>query len=90
VAVVLLDSVAVVAFLDATNVLHPAADEAVTAAAREDRLIVSAVNYAELLSGAKLGHHDEEVVRGSSRSWCPRSSPLEATSQSGPPSCAAP
>jgi predicted nucleic acid-binding protein len=64
VAVVLLDSVAVVAYLDATNVFHAAADEAVTTAAGQDRLIASAINYAELLTGAKLGHHDEQVVRG--------------------------
>lgn len=63
-AVVLLDSVTVVAYLDATNVFHAAADEAITAAASEHRLIASAVNYAELLTGAKLGHHEEQIVRG--------------------------
>jgi predicted nucleic acid-binding protein len=64
VAVVLLDSVAIVAYLDATNVFHAAADGAITRSAREDRLSSSAINYAELLTGAKLGHHDEQVVRG--------------------------
>jgi predicted nucleic acid-binding protein len=64
VAIVLLGSVAIVAYLDATNVFHAAADEAITRAAREDRLSSSAVNYAELLTGAELGHHDEQVVRG--------------------------
>jgi len=64
VAVVLIDSVAIVAYLDATNVFHAAADEAITTAAADDRLITSAVNYAELLTGAKLGHHDEKIVRG--------------------------
>jgi predicted nucleic acid-binding protein len=64
VAVVLLDSVAIVAYLDATNVFHAAADEAITRAASEGTLSSSAVNYAELLTGVKLGHHDERVVRG--------------------------
>ena len=63
-AVVLLDSVTVVAYLDATNVFHAAADDAVSTTAAEHRLIASAVNYAELLTGAKLGHHDEQIVRG--------------------------
>ncbi|MDE3069285.1 MAG: PIN domain-containing protein [Acidobacteriota bacterium] len=63
-AVVLLDSVAIVAYLDAANVFHRAADAAIGAAAREDRLVSSAVNYAEVLTGARLGHRDEEVVRG--------------------------
>ncbi|MHB8492529.1 MAG: PIN domain-containing protein [Solirubrobacteraceae bacterium] len=63
-AVVLLDSVAVVAYLDATNAFHRAADEAISAAAGEHRLIASAINYAEVLTGAKLGHRDEEIVRG--------------------------
>jgi len=44
VAVVLIDSVAIVAYLDATNVFHAAADEAITTAAADDRLITSAVN----------------------------------------------
>lgn len=63
-AVVLLDSVTVVAYLDTTNLFHAAADGAVTEAATEHRLIASAVNYAELLTGAKLGHHNEQIVRG--------------------------
>lgn len=63
-AVVLLDSVAVVAYLDSSNVFHEAADQLITASAREHRLISSAVNYAEVLMGARLGHRDEEVVRG--------------------------
>ncbi len=63
-AVVLLDSVTIVAYLDATNVFHAAADQAVAAAAAEHQLIASAINYAELLTGAKLGHHDEQIVRG--------------------------
>jgi predicted nucleic acid-binding protein len=30
----------------------------------EHRILVSAVTYAEVLSGARLGHHDEEAVGG--------------------------
>ena len=63
-AVVLLDSSAIVAYLDATNVFHAGADAAITRAAKEDRLSSSAINYAELLTGAKLGHHDEQIVWG--------------------------
>jgi predicted nucleic acid-binding protein len=63
VGVALLDSSAVVAFLDADDTLHPAADRAVRDVAREHALAVSAVTFAEVLTGAKLGHHDETVVR---------------------------
>ena len=30
----------------------------------EQRLLVSVITHAEVLTGAKLGHHDEEHVRG--------------------------
>jgi predicted nucleic acid-binding protein len=63
VGVALLDSSAVVAFLDASDALHDAADRAVRAAARAHGLAVSTVTIAELLTGAKLGHHDEAVVQ---------------------------
>ncbi len=63
-AVVLLDSAAVVAFLDSANVFHRAADRAISDGARDDRLISSAINYAEVLRSAGLGHHAQEVVRG--------------------------
>lgn len=61
--VALLDSSAVVAFLDADDALHEAADGAVRRVAREHGLAVSAVTVAEVLAGAKLGHHDEALVR---------------------------
>ena len=64
--VALLDSSAVVAFLDADDALHVAADRAVRAVAREHTLAVSAVTIAELLTGAKRGRHgrhDEQVLR---------------------------
>ena len=30
----------------------------------KERLVVSAVTYAEVLTGARLGHHDEQAVAG--------------------------
>lgn len=61
--VALLDTSAVVGFLHVDDALHAAADAAVRAAAREHALAVSAVTFAELLTGAKLGHHDEPLLR---------------------------
>lgn len=61
---VVLDSDAVVGFLDRDDALHAAADEAVRALVPRQRLQVSAVTYAEVLTGARLGHHDEDHVRG--------------------------
>jgi predicted nucleic acid-binding protein len=61
--VALLDSNTVIGFLDADDLLHQAADAAVRAAATEHNLAVSVVTVAELLTGAKLGHHDERTVR---------------------------
>ncbi len=61
--VALLDSNTVIGFLDADDLLHPAADAAVRAAATEHVFAVSVVTVAELLTGAKLGHHDERTVR---------------------------
>jgi predicted nucleic acid-binding protein len=43
--------------------LHQAADAAVRAAATEHVFVVSVVTVAELLTGAKLGHHDERTIR---------------------------
>lgn len=59
--IALLDSSTVIGFLDADDVLHRAADAAVRAAA-EHAFAVSVVTVAELLTGAKLGHHDERTV----------------------------
>lgn len=61
---VVLDSDAVVAFLDRTDALHDAADEAIRDLLVKDRLLASAVTYAEVLTGARLGRHDENQVRG--------------------------
>lgn len=61
---VVLDSDAVVGFLDREDALHDAADIAIRDLVREQRLIVSVVTYAEVMTGARLGHHDEDQVRG--------------------------
>ncbi len=61
---VVLDSDAVVAFLDRADALHDAADAAIRELVREERLLASVVTYAEVLTGARLGHHDERHVKG--------------------------
>lgn len=61
---VVLDSDAVVGFLDKKDALHDAADAAIRELVSEQRLLVSVVTYAEVLTGACLGHHDENQVRG--------------------------
>jgi predicted nucleic acid-binding protein len=61
---VVLDSDAVVGFLDRKDALHDAADTAIRNLVRRQRLLVSVVTYAEVLTGARLGHHDEDQVRG--------------------------
>lgn len=61
---VVLDSDAVVGFLDRNDALHEAADRAIRELAHEQRLLVSAVTYAEVRTGARLGHHEEDSVRG--------------------------
>jgi predicted nucleic acid-binding protein len=60
---VVLDSDAVVGFLDRKDALHDAADTAIRDLIRDQRLLVSVVTYAEVLTGARLGHHDENPVR---------------------------
>jgi predicted nucleic acid-binding protein len=61
---VALDSAAVVAFLDQDDALHTAADTAIRKLIVEHRFFASAVTFAEVLAGAHLQHHDEQVVRG--------------------------
>lgn len=61
---VVLDSDAVIGFLDRDDALHDAADAAIRDLVREQRLLVSVVTYAEVLTGAGLGHHEEGQVQG--------------------------
>lgn len=61
---VVLDSDVVVGFLDRQDALHEAADGAVREFARGQRLVASVVTYAEVLTGARLGHHNNDDVAG--------------------------
>ena len=60
---VVLDSAAIVAFLDGRDALHDVADEAIRALMAKHRFYVSAVTLTEVLTGAHLKHDDEAVVR---------------------------
>jgi predicted nucleic acid-binding protein len=61
---VVLDSGVVVGFLDGDDALHDAADAAIRELVHRERLVASAVTYAEVMTGARLGHHDEDRVAG--------------------------
>jgi hypothetical protein len=61
---VVLDSGVVVGFLDRRDSLHGAADAAVRELVRGQLLLASVVTYAEVLTGARLGHHNEDEVAG--------------------------
>jgi predicted nucleic acid-binding protein len=61
---VVLDSNAVIGFLDGGDALHSAADEAVRESVRTRPLLASVVTYAEVLAGARLGHGFEPQVKG--------------------------
>jgi len=61
---VALDADAIIGFLDRSDRVHDSAVEEVGRAAAGDSLVASAVTLAEILTGALLGHHDEDVVRG--------------------------
>lgn len=60
----LLDSGAVAGFLDRDDAFHPAADARIRELAGRETLVVSVVTYAEVLTGAGLGHHEQSAVRG--------------------------
>jgi predicted nucleic acid-binding protein len=63
-AVALLDSSAVIAYIDAGDALH---DDAVatieSTISAGSTLAISVVSWSELLHGAVLGHHPEEAIR---------------------------
>lgn len=62
---ILLDSSAVVGFLQPDDALHDAASRAIGDAIRGgERLAISAVTWMEILTGARLGHSEEATVRG--------------------------
>lgn len=61
---VVLDSSVVIGFLDQSDDLHDAADEVIRELLASHRLFISVITYAEVLTGARLGHHDETLVTG--------------------------
>lgn len=61
---VALDTDVVVGFLDRSDVHHDDAVAAVLAAAREGDIVASNITLAEVLTGARIGHHSVTVVRG--------------------------
>ena len=62
--VVVLDSSVIAAFLSERDLFHGVAETRLRELAARERLVASAVSYAELLVGARSGRHDETVVRG--------------------------
>lgn len=75
---VALDSNVVIGFLDRSDRFHHAADKAIRELLAGEQLVVSAVTYAEVLTGARLGHHDEEVVKGFFADLISRILPVDA------------
>jgi predicted nucleic acid-binding protein len=61
---VALDADAIVGFLDRSDALHASAVELVGRAVAGDTLVISAITLAEVLTGVRLGHHDEALVQG--------------------------
>lgn len=60
----LLDSSAVIGYIDAGDALHVDAVEAIEATVRSGTsLALSVISWSELLHGAVLGHHPEDAVR---------------------------
>jgi predicted nucleic acid-binding protein len=65
VGTVLLDSSAIVGFLQPDDALHAAANAEIGKTVRAgDYLAISAVTWTEILTGAALGHREEATVRG--------------------------
>lgn len=61
---VALDSDAIVGFLDTDDALYEVAGTTIENLLGKELLIASVVSYAEVMTGAKLGHHAEKDVRG--------------------------
>lgn len=77
---VALDSNAVIGFLDRDDAFHPAAGQRIRELLEAgETLFASAITYTEALTGAKLGHHDEQVVRGFFKELIGWVMPVEAT-----------
>lgn len=61
---VVLDSDAVIGFLDRSDPHHYAADAAIRSIPPNVRLVVSVITFAEVLTEAKLGHRGEAAISG--------------------------
>jgi predicted nucleic acid-binding protein len=61
---ILLDSTVIVGFLDADDALHTASVARLRELAAAHTFTASVISYAEVLTGARLGHHPEDRVAG--------------------------
>jgi predicted nucleic acid-binding protein len=61
---ILLDSTVIVGFLDADDALHEASAARLREIAGAQPLAASVVSFAEVMTGAELGHHPTELVAG--------------------------
>lgn len=61
---ILLDSTVIVGFLDADDALHEVSVTKLRELAGVQQLAASVISYAEVMTGAVLGHHSEERVSG--------------------------
>jgi predicted nucleic acid-binding protein len=61
---VVLDTAAIVGFLDRDDAFHEAASRAIGEMITDQRLLVSVVTFAEVRTGVELLHHDDAPVRG--------------------------
>lgn len=61
---ILLDSTVIVGFLDADDALHETSVARLRAIAGAQPLAASVVSFAEVMTGAELGHHSTELVAG--------------------------
>jgi predicted nucleic acid-binding protein len=61
---ILLDSTAIVAFLDADDAFHETSVAALKGVIGSYPLAASVISYAEVMTGVALGHHPRESVNG--------------------------
>jgi predicted nucleic acid-binding protein len=64
VGLILLDSTVIVGFLDADDALHEVSVARLRELAGAQPFVASVISYAEVMTGAELGHHPGERVVG--------------------------
>lgn len=74
---VALDSDVIVGFLDEGDALHAAADMAIRDLAAKERIVASVITYAEVLTGARIGHHAVKDVAGFFANLISRIAPVD-------------